>query len=118
MTDAVALDDHVLAEMRAAVFDLQRRALSLGIPIPQILALKNRAQELGDQVIELEAARFNATTQDYLAAIDELSQATAALRSATRDLEDAVEILDKAGQVFKVADKVMKKAANFLPIGF
>lgn len=118
MTDTLAMDDHVLAEMRAAVFDLQRRALSPGIPIPQILALKNRAQELGDQVVEMEAARFNAATQDYLAAIDELCQATATLRSATRDLTDVVEVLDKATRVFALADKVMKKAASFVPIGF
>ena len=85
-----------------------------GIPIPQMIALKNRAQELFDQLIELDAAEFNAEAANYTAAIEGLEEAISDLRKSLQEINDAIDHLEKAAAVFKALDGLLKVAARFV----
>jgi ABC-type transporter Mla subunit MlaD len=104
-------------ELLAAIQGLQRKAMKPGIPIPQMIALKNRAQELFDQLIELDAAEFNEGTADYAAATETLNGTIKDLRENIRDIDDIIENLEKVAAVFKALDGLLKVAAKFAPIG-
>ncbi len=108
-----SVSTQILAGIRA----LQLKAMAPGIPIPQRQALKNRAQELGDQVIELEASRFNKTTERYKNAIARVEKTNAEMRADIQQIDDVIKILNKAGKLFNSLDKLLKAAMEVLPIG-
>ena len=101
-------------ELSNIIRDLQKQAMKPGIPIPQMIALKNRAQELFDQLIELDAAEFNAEAANYMTAIQGLEATILDLRKSLEEIDDAIDHLEKAAAVFKALDGVLKVAARFV----
>lgn len=83
-------------------------------PLPQALACRNRAQELFDQLIELEAARFNSTAKQYKDAIEGVKAATKELKDAANEIDKIIKTIQKAGKLFGEVDKLLKKAVSFL----
>ena len=102
--------------LRSAIRDLQRKAMGPGIPIAQRMALKNRAQELRDQLIELEAARFNQATDKYKKALAKVQGTIVDLRTTIKKIDNIIKIVEKAGKVFGAMDGLLKTAAKFAPI--
>ena len=78
----------VSTRLLAGINELQLKAMAPGIAIPQRQALKNRAQELGDQVIELEASRFNKATDRYKNALARVETANAEMRATIKAIND------------------------------
>ena len=107
----------VSKELLAGIMDLQMKAMAPGIPVPQRQSLKNRAQELGDQVIELEASRFNKATEQYKNALQRVEKANAEMRTAIKSINNMIKVLDKASKLFGSLDGLLKVAAKFIPIG-
>lgn len=103
-------------ELLEIIKDLQRRAMAPGIPIPQQLALKNRAMELYDQFLELDASEFNNTATDYEDALGQLNKTISDLRTDIRAIDDNIIILGRAASVFKALDGILKIAVKNLPI--
>ena len=104
----------VSTKLLAGITDLQMKAMAPGIPIPQRQALKNRAQELGDQVIELEASRFNKATDQYKNALQQVEKANAEMRATIKSINNMIKVLDKASKLFGSLDKLLKVAVKVI----
>ena len=98
--------------LRSAIKELQYKAMGPGIPIAQRMALKNRAQELRDQLIELEAARFNQATGKYKQALAKVQSTIADLRKTIKEIDNIIKIVEKAGKVFGAMDGLLRTAAK------
>ena len=104
----------VSTKLLAGINDLQMKAMAPGIPIPQRQALKNRAQELGDQVLELEASRFNKATDQYKNALRQVEKANAEMRTTIKSINNMIKVLDKASKLFGSLDKLLKVAVKVI----
>ena len=96
---------------------LQKAAMSGDpIPMPQRTAMRGQAAALFEQWIELEAARFNTSAQDYNKAIGGMKAALADLQAEIDALEDAIKIVEQATVVVRAGDALLKVAIQHLPI--
>jgi uncharacterized protein YukE len=111
-----SVDPNTRDEYVAAILDLQIRSMDSHVPVPQRLALLNRAQEMRTQMMEIEAARFNDSSSKYQAALKTLNGAIAQLRKSIKKINDAIKILDDAAKVFAAADKLLTVAVEHFPI--
>lgn len=116
MASAVKADKKARDALYKSFEELVIKSMAPGLPLPQKLALKNRAQELRDQWVELEAARFNADAAQYQKAAAKVGEAIVDLRRAIREIDDAIAIADKASKVFALVDKLLQTAVKNLPI--
>lgn len=96
---------------------LQRAAMSgRPIPMPQRTAMKGQAEAMFEQWLELEAARFNAATQDYASAIEGVNGAIAELREEIARLDDAIRTVERATAVIRAVDGLLRLAIENFPI--
>ncbi|HMA16075.1 MAG: hypothetical protein ACM35H_05775 [Bacteroidota bacterium] len=103
--------------LHAEALRLQRAAMSgVPIPMPQRTAMKGHAQAMFEQWLELEAARFNTTSEDYKAAIDGLNGAIKELKAEIDALDNAIRTLERATEAIKAGDALLKLAIENLPI--
>ena len=115
-TTLVPVETPTRDEYVAAILDLQLRSMNPNAPVPQRLALLNRAQEMRTQMMEIEAARFNANSTKYQAAIDTLNKTIGDLRKAIKKIDDTIKVLDTAAKVFAAGDKLLTEAAKHFPL--
>jgi len=104
-------------EYLGCIEDLQLRSMDPNLSLPQRVALLNRSQELRAQLVEIEAARFNKASANYIEAIKTLNQTITDLRAAAKRIDKAIALLDTAGKVFAAADKLLTEAVKHFPIG-
>lgn len=96
---------------------LQRAAMSgVPIPMPQRTAMKGQAQAMFEQWLELEAARFNASAEDYKAAIDGVNSAIKELKAEIDTLDNAISTVEQATEVIKAVDGLLRLAIENFPI--
>lgn len=103
-------------EYVAAIQDLQIRSMNPNTPVPQRLALINRAQEMRTQMMEIEAARFNENSSEYQGAIETLNKAIRGLRKDIKEIDDAIRILDSVSIAFAAGDRLLTAAVEHFPI--
>lgn len=106
--------DEVIQDLERTILDLHKKARSPNTPLPQALALSNRAQELRDQLVELLAARFHERSSEYGEALAEVRDALAEAKRALEEIRNAVEIISVITKVFSAIDKLLRAASSFI----
>ncbi len=101
-------------EIGAAIDGLNKIVFDPDVPIPQRTAASNRAQELYQQLLELEAARFNAATAQYKTHLAGVSKAIAEMKEALKDIKKSIKSIENSQNLFTAIDKLLKIAAKFI----
>ncbi len=101
-------------EIKAAIDGLNEIVFDPDVPIPQRTAASNRAQELFQQLVQLEAARFNAATARYETQLAGVIKASAEMKLALSEIGKAIKAIEKAQKLFGAVDKLLKIAAKFI----
>lgn len=101
-------------DIRIAIKGLNGIVFDPDVPIPQRTAASNRAQELHQQLVQLEAARFNAATAHYKTQLVGVNKAITEMKLALKDINKAIKTIEKAQKLFGAIDKLLKIAAKFI----
>ena len=108
----VAITEDMLQALKARIDTLNDIAQDAATPLDQVEAAGRQARELRDRQVRLEAARFDAASADYRAAIAELGGALDELNEALASIARLTEALETAGKVLGILDKLVKLAGK------
>jgi len=114
MTNETEIPLNTLKELTDRIVGMNDIAQSVNVPLAQRIGALNRAQELGQQHLELSAARFHAGTKKSKKAAKRVNKALATLKKATDDINKITKRLEKAQKVVTALDKLLSIAVRFV----